>query len=197
VTHSTENRTRYNGLEFTVNARGSKYLLFGGVTTDRRVTTSCDVRDNPNDFRFCDSGPPFRTTVKASGAYTFPYDVQVSGSFSSIPAGDLAASYTVTSAVAGRPIIGSTAGANSIVVNLIEPGSVFYDRQNRLDLRLGRTFRFGGTRIQGFIDVFNVFNAGTVTRVNTAYAASGTNLWLTPANIVDARYARFGAQMTF
>src|SRR2546430_7747847 len=66
VTYSTLNKTTYNGVEFTVNARGSKYLLFGGVTTDRRASTSCDVRDNANDFRFCDSVPPFRTTVKAS-----------------------------------------------------------------------------------------------------------------------------------
>ena len=68
----------------------------------------------------------------------------------------------MTSAIAGRPIIGSTAGAASIVVNLVEPGTLFLDYQNRLDLRLGKTFRFGRTKIQGFADIFNVFNAGTV-----------------------------------
>src|SRR5260370_40916667 len=143
VTFSTKNKTTYNGVEFTVSARGSKYLLFGGVTTDKRASTSCDVRDNANDFRFCDSVPPFRTTVKASGAYTLPYDVQVSGSFSSIPGGGISANYTVTSAIAGRTIIGSTAGAATTVINLVEPGTLFLARQNRLDLRFGRMFRFG------------------------------------------------------
>ena len=197
VTFSTSNKSTYNGVEFTVNARGAKYLLFGGVTTDKRASISCDERDNANGLRFCDSVPPFRTTVKASGAYSFRYDIQLSGSFSSIPGGGLSANYTVTSAIAGRPIIGSTAGAATTVVNLIEPGTVFLDTQNRLDLRLGKTFRFSDRRLQAYMDIFNVFNAGTVTSVNTTYAASGTNLWMTPQTIVDGRYVRFGMQLNF
>jgi hypothetical protein len=162
VTFSTQNKTTYNGVEFTANARGAKYLLFGGITTDRRASSTCDERDNPNSARFCDSFPPFRTTVKVSGAYTFPYDVQVSGSFASIPGPGVSANYTVTSAIANRPIIGSTAGAASTVINLVESGTLFLDYQRRLDLRLGKTFRLDRYKIQGFADVFNVFNAGTV-----------------------------------
>ena len=109
----------------------------------------------------------------------------------------MSANYTVTSAIAGRPIIGSTAGAASIVVNLIQPGTVFLDYQNRLDLRVGKTFRFGQTKIQGFADIFNVFNAGTVLSVNQTYAAAGTNAWMTPTTIMDGRYVRFGMQLNF
>ena len=47
------------------------------------------------------------------------------------------------------------------------------------------------------MDIFNVFNAGTVVRVNETYAASGTNLWLTPTGILEGRYVRFGVQMSF
>jgi hypothetical protein len=217
VTFSTQNKTTYNGVEFTVNARGTKYLLFGGVTTDRRTSSSCDgdsvtngdpvgsARDNPNRLRFCESnlagsGQPanvFRTTVKASGAYTLPYDVQVSGSFSAIPGAGVSANYQVTSAIAGRTIIGTTTGAASTTINLIEPGSLFLDTQKRLDMRLGKTFRVERYRIQGFMDIFNVLNAGTVIRVNETYATSGANQWLTPTGILEARYVRFGMQMTF
>jgi hypothetical protein len=197
VTYSSQNTSTYNGIEFTSTMRGAKYVLFGGVTTDKKTTISCDERDNPNNARFCDAVPPFRTTVKASGAYTFPYEVQLSGSFSSIPGGNMDANYIVTSAIAGKPIIGSTSGAASTTINLVQPGTLFLDYQNRLDLRLGKTFRLNNTRIQGYMDIFNVFNAGTVTSVNTAYAASGTNLWGTPTRIVDARYVRFGMQLNF
>jgi hypothetical protein len=197
VTYSSINKTTYNGVEFTGNVRRNKFIVFGGVTIDKRVSTTCDVRDNQNDVRFCDSTGPFRTTVKASAAYSFPYDINLSGSFSSIPGPSVSANYTVTNAIAGRTIISSTAGANTQVVNLIEPGTVFLETQNRLDLRLGKTFRFGQTKIQGFMDIFNLFNAGTVLTVNQAYAASGTNNWMVPNTITDGRYVRFGMQLNF
>jgi hypothetical protein len=41
-TFSTANHTTNNGFEVSANLRRDKFLLFGGVTTDRRVTTSCD-----------------------------------------------------------------------------------------------------------------------------------------------------------
>jgi hypothetical protein len=205
ATFSTQNKTTYNGVEFTFNARGAKYLLFGGITTDRRVSTTCDGdtsattgRDNPNGLRFCDSAPPFRTTVKASGAYSFPKDIQLSGTYSAIPSGNtVQANYTVTSGIAGRPIIGSTAGATSTVINLVETGSLYLDTPHRFDLRLGKTVRLDRYKILAFMDVFNVFNIGTVTTVNQTYAATGTNLWMTPTSIVEGRYARFGLQMNF
>ncbi len=106
-TYSTQNTSTYNGFEVTANLRRDKFILFGGVTTDRLVTSNCDgstttqdigargasARDNPNSLRFCNvtlatSGQPagvFRTSVKASASYSFPYDIQVSGSFASIP----------------------------------------------------------------------------------------------------------------
>jgi len=198
ATYSTSNKTSYDGVEFTVNARGAKYLLFGGVTTDRRAVQTCDERDNPNSARFCGSLPPFRTTFKASGAYSFPKDIQVSGTYSAIPAPNtIQANYTVTSAIAGRPIIGSTAGATSTVINLVELGTLYLDTPHRFDMRFGKTFRFDRYRIQGFMDVFNVFNLGTVTNVNQTYAATGTNNWLTPTGIIEGRFARFGLQMNF
>jgi hypothetical protein len=219
-TYSTQNSSSYNGFEVTGNVRRDKFLLFGGVTTDRLVTSNCDgstatfdvgargasARDNPNSLRFCNvtlatSGQPagvFRTTVKASGAYMFPYDIQLSGSFSSIPGPGVRADYTVTSAIAGRPIIGSTTGTASTVVNLVEPNSIFLDYQNRLDMRIGKTFRVDRTRMQAFADIFNVLNAGTVMSVNQTYGAvAATNAWLTPTTIMQGRYVRFGFQMNF
>ena len=196
-TYSGENSTIYNGFELSANLRREKLLLFGGITTDRRAAITCDERDNPNTARFCDSTPPFRTTVKMSAAYQLPWDFQLSGTFIAQPGPSVAANYTVTAAIAGRPIVGTTAGGTTIAVNLAEPNTVFLDYKNQLDARLARNFRFGSRRIQGFADVFNVLNAGTVLRVNETYAATGTNAWMTPTAIMDGRYVRFGIQMSF
>ena len=164
----------------------------------RSPSTTCDVRDNPNDSRFCDVVPPFRTTVKASAAYTLPYDVQISGSFIALPGPSVNANYTVTAAIAGRPIIGSTAGGTTTAVNLVQPNTVFLDYKNQIDMRVGRTFRFSGRSVQGFMDVFNLLNAGTVLRVNTTYGSNPlTNAWYRPLTIMDGRYFRFGVQMSF
>ena len=183
-----------------------KLLLFGGITTDRRATVDCDgtnnvtttPRDNPNGLRFCDATPPFRTTFKLSGAYQLPYEFQLSGTFMAIPGPAVAANYTVTAAIAGRPIVGTTAGGTTINVNLVESNSMFLDYQNKLDMRLARNFRFDRYRIQGFADIFNLLNAGTVVRVNETYGSNpATNAWMTPLTIMEGRYIRFGMQMSF
>jgi hypothetical protein len=206
-TYSTINRTTYNGFEVSANARLEKLLFFGGITTDRRLSTECDgatsttgatARDNPNNLRFCDSVPPFRTTVKLSGAYQLPYEFQLSGTFMAVPGPDVDANYTVTAALAGRPIIGATSGATTITVNIAEPNTVFLDYRKTLDMRIARNFRFNTVRVQPFADIFNVMNWGTVTRVNETFGANpATNAWMTPQAIQDGRYVRFGVQMSF
>src|SRR5688572_5081080 len=207
-TFSTINRTVYNGVELSANLRREKLLLFGGINTERRAQTECDGnttttgngsgRDNPNALRFCDSIPPFRTTFKMSGAYQLPWEFQLSGTFMAIPGPDVDANYNVTAAIAGRPVIGSTANATTITVNLIEPNTVFLDYQKKLDLRCARSFRVDRYRIQGFADIFNVLNAGTIVRVNETYGSNPlTNQWMTPTGIMEARYLRFGLQMSF
>jgi hypothetical protein len=174
-------------------------MLLGGVTTDKRATESCDERDNPNSLRFCDATPPFRTTYKVSAAYQLPWDSQLSGSFIATPGPSVNANYAVTAAIAGQPVIGTTGGGTSINVNLAEPNTIFLDYKKQLDLRVAKNFRFGTkTRIQGFADIFNLLNAGTVLRVNETYGSNpATNAWMTPLTIMDARYVRFGMQMSF
>ena len=204
MTFSTANTNIYNGFEVSANARFGKGFMFAGLTTERSERLDCDgsttgtnARDNPNGFRFCGNIPPFRSLFKGSAAYTLPYDIQLSGSFSAKPGPSVAANYTVTSTIAGRTIYGSVTRTPTISINLIEPNTLFLDYQNRLDLRLGKTFRLDRYKIQGFADVFNVLNAGTVVRVNETYAASGTNQWMTPTGILEGRYVRFGLQMSF
>jgi Carboxypeptidase regulatory-like domain len=201
VTFSTLNNNIYNGVEFSGNARVGKGFFFAGVTTERRETLNCDgtqsattsPRDNPNGLRFCDNVPPFRTLFKGSAAYTIPWDIQLSGSYRAIPGTSVAANYTVNSTIAGRPIVGGISNATTINVNLVEPNTLFLDYQNQLDGRVGKTFRFGKVQAQGFVDIFNVFNAGTITAVNQTYGST----WNTPLAILAGRTVRFGTQWEF
>jgi hypothetical protein len=198
VTFSTLNNNIYNGVDVGVNARFGRGFFFAGVTTERSETLNCDVRDNPNSNRFCDNVPPFRTQFKGSAAYTMPYDVQLSGSFRSTPGNDVDANYPVTSAIAGRTIYGNVGGTQQISVNLVEPNTLFLDRVNQLDARVGKTFRFGRFQAQGFVDIFNVMNAGTVTSVSQTYGANpATRTWMNPLTLLTGRTIRFGTQWEF
>ena len=122
-----------------------------------------------------------------------PWDLQASGSYIGRPGDSVSANYTVTSAIAGRAIFGSTAGATQISVNLIEPNTMFRDYIHQLDTRFAKNFRFSRYRVQAMVDVYNILNLGTVTTQNQTY---GTN-WLNPTSIQTSRYVRFGGQLSF
>ena len=196
-TFTTSNRRVYDGIDMQTMARirASGFVL-AGLTVEKLRSTSCDIRDNPNSARFCDPHTPFRTMFKASGSYRLPYDFQVSASYLARPGDSISANFTINSAIAGRPILTSTAGATQLSVNLIEPNTMFRDYIHQLDTRFSRTFRFGRYRVQGLVDVYNILNRGTVTGLNTTFNPAN-NSWLNPQTIQTARYVRFGAQVNF
>jgi hypothetical protein len=199
-TYSELNARTYNGVDAVVMARlDGGGVLLGGVTFDDLATANCDQRDDPNQLRFCQPLSPFRTIFKLSGSYPLPYDIQLSGSFTSRPGADISAVYPVTAAIAGRPIIGSTAGATQINVNLIERNTSFRETINNLDIRVSKAFRFGGRyKMQGMMDIYNLFNAGAVTVLSETFGANpATRIWMNPQAIQTGRYLRFGMQFTF
>ncbi len=82
-------------------------------------------------------------------------------------------------------------------MNLVEPNTLFLDYRHQLDGRVARNFKVNRYRIQTFVDIFNVFNAGTVTGVNQNYSLAATNPWMRPTAILSGRTFRFGTQMNF
>ena len=203
LTYSTENTRKYNGFEVTVSARlPHGGFAFGGVTTDRSATNNCDgpvtttqsatlsgAISDPNVVRFCNQVPPFRALYKASAGSPLPYGLQLSGSFQARPGVSQAANYTINSALAGVALT----GGGTLTVNLVDPTTRFYDYISQLDMRVGRTFKLGRSRLQGFVDIFNVLNASTVLTVNETF---GPN-WLDPQIILQGRRAQIGAQLDF
>ena len=80
-------------------------------------------------------------------------------------------------------------------MNLIAPATLWGARTNNIDLRIGKILRFGTTRTQVGVDIFNLLNADTVTLYNFGFVAGGS--WLTPTAITPARYTRIAAQLDF
>jgi Carboxypeptidase regulatory-like domain len=191
-TYSTANTRVYNGFEFSANARLPRSgFLFGSVTEERSAVSNCDVSNSdPNNLRFCNQVPPFRGLFKVSGAYSLPYDVQLSSTLQFRPGESVASSYTFNSAAAGFPITG---GGNLTVANVVDPTTQFYDYIKEFDMRLSRTFRFGPRRLQTFLEVFNLPNVSTVLQVNTRIGP----LYYNPQLIEQPRHFQIGAQFDF
>ena len=84
-------------------------------------------------------------------------------------------------------------GAATVSVNLIPPATLWGERNNNIDLRIAKILRYGATRTQIGVDIFNLTNNDTVTNYNYGFVQGGA--WLTPTTIVPARYARISAQV--
>jgi hypothetical protein len=199
-TNSFNNTRIYNGFEVSLNSRFGRGFAFGSITTERTAINECaDLTDsNPNNRRFCERTPPFRTLFKGSAAYRLPYEIQLAGSFQARPGIPLGADYAVTSAVAGRPLTG---GVSSITVQLIDPTSTFYSYVYTNDFRISRIFRYERYRFQGFVEIFNLVNDSTIFTRNETFnpnpTAASPQLWYNPIDLVQSRRFQFGFQVDF
>lgn len=160
------------------------------------------------NFAYCDYDTSWLTQAKLTGAYTLPWqDIQVSGVMQNLPGQQVLAQWNIVQADAapslGRPLSG---GANtSRIVPLIKPGTEYTPRRTQLDLRVSKTFRIGGNRrLQAMADIFNLTNSnapvGATSNAGEPPAAIITtygSAWLRPLNVLQARYIKFGAQLTF
>ena len=137
------NRTQMaNSINVNITARPRNGLVLqGGFNTAKTDSDSCDLRralpESAPTNPWCDTSTGFVTRLTALGSYMVPkIDVQVAGTMRSDQGTDLAANWTApNSATVGlnRPFAG--VGGNTIVVNLIEPGTLYGDRVNQFDLR--------------------------------------------------------------
>ena len=126
---------------------------------------------------------------------------QVAATFQSIPGPQILASGTYTNAQIqpslGRPLSsGSTA-----TVSLVEPGTLYVERLNQVDLRFTKIFRAGIARFRGMVDLYNVFNDNTVLKQSDAYGATigpaTGSAWQVPQAIIPGRVVKFGVQVNF
>ena len=200
----------WDGFDVTAQARLRTGLtLQGGTSTGRTVQDSCESRavvpeglgalSNTNGGLinpYCRTTEPFLTTFKGIASYIIPrVDVNVAGTFSSRPGVSLAANVTYTNAdLATRSTLGrALTGANTITINVLEPNTIFGDRIDQLDLRIGKILRFGKTRTNVNLDIVNALNSND----NLGYSATFGPTWPTPTSVLTARLFRVSAQLDF
>jgi hypothetical protein len=163
-------------------------------------------------FNYCDFDTSWLTQVKVTGSYMLPWQqIQIGGVLQNLPGQQILAQWNITQADPsglGRALSG---GANtSRVVPLIKPGTMYTPRRTQLDLRVSKSFTLAGSRkVQVMADLFNALNSNAAVgatsnageppaAINTTYSTNAaTSAWLKPLNILQARYVKFGAQLTF
>ncbi len=205
---------KFNGIDLSFNARPHRGLTVqGGFSGGYSTSDNCEVREKVPEIGllvpYCHIETSFLPEYKALSSYSIPkIDVVVSGTFTSKPGiqvsgfgtpvagGAFAANYTVSNAVVSQILGRNLAGAApNITVNLVEPHSVLGERVNELNLRFGKLFRFGKTRANAGVDFYNVLNAATPLAYNQAFIQNGA--WMTPTQVMSARFAKLSLQLEF
>ena len=189
----------WNGVDITMNARPRAGLLVqGGMSTGRRTTDTCELREKLPEIAsldsFCHVNGAFVTSVKFIGTYLVPkVDVQLAAAFQNLAGPEILAQTIYTNAQVqgslGRPL---SAGAANVTTNVVDPNTMYGERLTQLDLRVGKLLRFSRTRTALNLDIYNVFNGNAIRSMNNNYAA-----WQRPTNILDARLFKISVQFDF
>ena len=87
----------------------------------------------------------------------------------------------------------STFLGNQVIVNVMEPGTVYGDRLNQIDFRATKIFNVGKGKLEANIDVYNLGNSDAIlAQINTF---GGT--WLRPTAVIQPRFVKFTARYDF
>ncbi len=150
---------------------------------------------------WCNTSTGWVTRYTGLGSYTVPkIDVLISGTFRSDKGSPLAANmlYTSGQTTLGRAFANA---APNVSVNLVEPGTLYGDRVNEIDMRFAKILRFGRTRTNVGFDVYNIMNANPVLTYNQAFtttiSATPSANWLAPQSTLQPRFIKFSAQIDF
>jgi hypothetical protein len=207
----------YTGFDLNVNARLPRGgVASGGVGIGHEVTDICAVAGQASvtyapvsgvlassagtiagtaagpSILYCHVQPPFQPGWGGLLSYPLPWwGITTSATLQNRPGPMILANYTVTNATVqnlGRPL-----GIGSATAQLIAPGTLYGDRLTQVDVRFGKIFRVQGARIQGLVDVYNLFNSSAILSQNNTFGTA----WRTPTNILQGRLVKIGAQIDF
>jgi len=205
----------YDGANFNLNARMRNGLFVSiGTQTGRRVDDRCGVVVNFNNGatgpnpRDCRQVAPWETTVRGLGSYTIPkVDVVVSATVRSQSPLQLAANWqvpntTIRTLLGGNLPPGLNATGNSTIDLTDSDHLIFAEgRRTQVDMRFAKVVRFGRTRTDIGVDLWNLFNTNYATTYQGTYTTvAGQPLggtWGNPSAIYPPRFVRLNFTVNF
>jgi len=213
----------WSGFDVTFNARTRNGITFQGGTSSgaghrdyceitAKLPELLNVLGTYQQTGSCKVDERWLTSARGLVSYTLPkVDVLISASarstanaqpattFAAVASNgaSLSANYNVPTAAVqaaiGRPLPGNAAVQ---AVDLTLPGQIYGERINAVDMRFAKVLRFGRTRTNIGIDLYNLFNANTGTAFNQAFGTDGA-AWLRPTTVLNPRFLRFNVTFDF
>ncbi len=182
--------------------------MFGGLAVERQLDVACTTPDDPNSLRFCndnENGIPYRKSFKLSTTVPLVWGINASavlqsnhGTSSSRTMAPTRGSSTYPATCpapcpAGQIILPTALfpGQSTLTVNLVDGDTVYTDRINQLDLRLGRTFEYGRVRITPSLEIFNVNNTDAIITYASTNVLNTGSSYLRPNSIMQPRMIGF------
>jgi hypothetical protein len=191
-----------------VVANHPEYYIFGpwGGTGGFLDTFLGGIAQWPQAFCHRESG--WQTNLKGLATYTIPkVDVLLSGTFRSLPypgsefpsvqsqsLGAQVLAFNIPGVV-NTTSLARPFGSGQVVefLQIVEPGTVYGHRLNSVDLRFGKILRFGKTKSQVNLDIYNLANSNTTEVYQRNYGAT----YLNPLSIMSARFFKISGQIDF
>jgi hypothetical protein len=208
----------WDGFDLSVDARlQGGLLLQGGVSAGKGMTDNCAIVDavpevlnvavptgvqapiapagSLSSKAFCHQETPVQAQYKGLASYLTPWwGIRVAGTFQSLP-GPLVPATNIynnanrtTTTDLPRPF--TNAQAN---VNLIQPGTMWGDRLNQIDLRFTKVLNVGSGKIDLNVDFYNAFNSDAVL---TEVGSFGP-VWRLPTSVIQPRFVKFAVRYDF
>jgi len=210
----------WDGFDVSVDARlQGGLLLQGGVSAGKGMTDNCAIVDavpevlsipvalpagvqapiatlgSLSSKAFCHQETPLQPLYKGLASYLTPWwGIRVAGTFQSLPGPQVPATNiynnanrTTTTDLA-RPF--TNAQAN---VNLIQPGTMWGDRLNQVDLRFTKVLNVGSGKIDLNVDFYNAFNSDAVL----SEVGSFGPVWRLPTSVIQPRFVKFAVRYDF
>jgi hypothetical protein len=198
----------WNGLDVSLNARlGKGVLMQGGVSTGKTVTDKCEVAkavpesnisgSTVTPLVYCHNETPFLTQVKGLATYTLPWhQINLAATLQNRPGPSINANYVASNAQVAPSLGRNLSSGSNVTVSVVPPNTLYTDRMNQLDFRVGKTFMVGRVRVQGSVDFFNALNGNAILLENSSYGSTGAT-WRVPQAVLPARLTKLEVKVDF